>query len=78
MITSLGYGTYFFFASLMILMGIWAFFFIPETKGLSLEDMDRLFGVPERAGESGGINKELELEKADGAVVESTEDPVVR
>ncbi|CAZ82822.1 unnamed protein product [Tuber melanosporum] len=52
MITSLGYGTYFFFGSLMILMGIWAFLFVPETKGLTLEDMDRLFGVPERSGDS--------------------------
>ncbi|CCX04332.1 Similar to Probable quinate permease; acc. no. Q2U2Y9 [Pyronema omphalodes CBS 100304] len=50
MITGLGYGTYFLFASFMVLMGFWAFFFIPETKGLSLEDMDRIFGVPERAG----------------------------
>lgn len=78
MITSLGYGTYFFFASLMILMGIWAFFFIPETKGLSLEDMDRLFGVPEREGEAAGRNKELELEKADGFVVQSVEVSDVR
>ncbi|CAE6447840.1 unnamed protein product [Rhizoctonia solani] len=46
MITSLGYGTYFFFASLMIVFGIWAYFFIPETKGKTLEDMDRIFGVP--------------------------------
>ncbi|KAL7276701.1 hypothetical protein RUND412_000282 [Rhizina undulata] len=45
MISSLGYGTYFFFASLMICMGIWAFFFVPETKGCSLEDMDRIFGA---------------------------------
>ena len=51
MITDLGYGTYFFFATLMILMGAWAFFFIPETRGLSLEDMVRLFGVPERSGD---------------------------
>jgi sugar porter (SP) family MFS transporter len=43
MITSLGYGTYMFFGSLMIIMGFWAFFFIPETKGLTLEDMDYLF-----------------------------------
>lgn len=43
MISSLGYGTYFFFGSLMIIMGFWAFFFIPETKGLTLEDMDHLF-----------------------------------
>jgi sugar porter (SP) family MFS transporter len=33
MITSLGYGTYMFFGSLMIIMGFWAFFFVPETKG---------------------------------------------
>lgn len=33
MITALGYGTYMFFAALLILMGIWAFFFVPETKG---------------------------------------------
>ncbi|KAK1470374.1 quinate permease [Colletotrichum cuscutae] len=43
MITSLGYGTYRFFGALMILMGVWAFFFVPETKGLTLEDMDLLF-----------------------------------
>lgn len=36
MITSLGYGTYMFFGALMILMGFWAFFFVPETKGMSL------------------------------------------
>ena len=43
MITSLGYGTYMFFGSLMVLMGFWAFFCIPETKGLTLEEMDSLF-----------------------------------
>lgn len=43
MISSLGYGTYMFFGSLMVIMGFWAFFFIPETKGLTLEDMDALF-----------------------------------
>ncbi|KAH7337379.1 general substrate transporter [Rhizoctonia solani] len=47
MITSLGYGTYFFFASLMIVFGVWAYFFIPETKGKTLEDMDRIFGAPD-------------------------------
>ncbi|MBE3042436.1 MFS transporter [Candidatus Bathyarchaeota archaeon] len=35
MITSLGYGTYMFFGALMIIMGFWAIFFIPETKGKS-------------------------------------------
>lgn len=45
MITAMGYGTYMFFGALMIIMGVWALFFIPETKGLTLEDMDRLFMV---------------------------------
>lgn len=72
MITSLGYGTYFFFASMMILMGIWSFFCVPETKGLSLEEMDRLFGVPERAGREDlkRKNEGLELEKVDAVGVE--------
>lgn len=34
MITSLGYGTYMFFGALMVIMGFWALFFIPETKGM--------------------------------------------
>ena len=46
MITSLGYGTYMFFGALMICMGVWAYFFIPETKGKTLEDMERIFGAP--------------------------------
>ncbi|KAL0931276.1 uncharacterized protein CTRU02_214011 [Colletotrichum truncatum] len=46
MISDLGYGAYFFFSSILMLMGIWAFFFVPETKGLTLEDMDALFMNP--------------------------------
>ena len=33
MITGLGYGMYFVFGGVLLLMGIWAFFCIPETKG---------------------------------------------
>ena len=36
MISGLGYGTYFVFGGVVVLMGIWAFFFVPETKGKSL------------------------------------------
>ncbi|RYP44146.1 hypothetical protein DL768_009381 [Monosporascus sp. mg162] len=46
MITGLGYGTYFVFASILMAMGAWACFFVPETKGISLEEMDALFARP--------------------------------
>ncbi|XXH06142.1 hypothetical protein Hte_012588 [Hypoxylon texense] len=42
-----GYGTYLIFGSFCVCMFFFVWFFIPETKGVSLEHMDRLFGVPE-------------------------------
>ncbi|KAG8626560.1 hypothetical protein KVT40_005505 [Elsinoe batatas] len=69
MITSLGYGTYMFFGTLMVLMGFWAFFFIPETKGLSLESMDALF--------SGSMHRAVwdNLRNRRGAIPERAVDP---
>ncbi|KAA8563669.1 hypothetical protein EYC84_011690 [Monilinia fructicola] len=40
-----GYGTYFIFGSFCFSMFFFVWFLIPETKGLSLEKMDDLFGV---------------------------------
>lgn len=40
-----GYGTYFIYGSFCFGMFIFTWFFIPETKGMSLERMDDLFGV---------------------------------
>ncbi|KAJ5218571.1 uncharacterized protein N7498_000670 [Penicillium cinerascens] len=45
MFTTMGYGVYFFFASLMICSIFFVFFLIPETKGLPLESMDQLFEI---------------------------------
>ncbi|KJZ71856.1 hypothetical protein HIM_08701 [Hirsutella minnesotensis 3608] len=42
-----GYGMFFLFGSFDVLMGIFVWFCVPETKGLSLEKMDELFGVAE-------------------------------
>ncbi|KAL2410301.1 Sugar transporter STL1 [Exophiala dermatitidis] len=39
-----GFGAYTFFAVFCALSGIWTWFFVPETKGRSLEDMDCVFG----------------------------------
>jgi len=43
MFTAMGYGVYFFFASLMLLSIPFVYFLIPETKSVPLESMDRLF-----------------------------------
>ncbi|KAI0157837.1 MFS quinate transporter QutD [Xylariaceae sp. FL1272] len=45
--SSFGYGTWFFFASFMLIATAWAFFFLPETKGLTIDQMDHVFGYRE-------------------------------
>lgn len=48
------YGTFLFFGSCTVLAILFAWLFIPETKGVQLEDMDLLFGrdVPIRANKA--------------------------
>ncbi|CAG8949563.1 hypothetical protein HYFRA_00007796 [Hymenoscyphus fraxineus] len=43
MFTKMKFGVYFFFASLMLCSIVFVFFLLPETKGIPLESMDRLF-----------------------------------
>lgn len=45
MFDSLGFGVYILFASMMVLSTVFVFFCIPETKGIPLEAMDRLFEI---------------------------------
>lgn len=45
MFTAMGFGVYFLFASLMLCSVVFVFFLIPETKGIPLESMDRLFEI---------------------------------
>jgi len=44
MLTHLKYGTYIFFGLFTAMGAAFIFFFFPETKGLTLEEMDILFG----------------------------------
>jgi hypothetical protein len=71
MITDIKYGTYFLFAACMTLAIPWVYFFVPETKNVSLEDMDQLFGMPgnphlfhEEKGEAGFEGKAAQVEEA--------------
>jgi hypothetical protein len=52
-------GTFWFFAAVTVLGGVWVWFAVPETAGRSLESMDRLFSLPwYKAGRHG--NREAE------------------
>lgn len=44
MYTSMGWGVYVFFATCLICASIYAWFFIHDTKGLRMDEMDKLFG----------------------------------
>lgn len=45
-----GYGTYFIYGSFCFAMVVFAWICLPETKGISLERMDELFGVADFKG----------------------------
>ncbi|RUS22856.1 hypothetical protein BC937DRAFT_86303 [Endogone sp. FLAS-F59071] len=47
MLSNITWGTYFVFGTFGIIMGLFVFFFLPETRGVSLEEIDKVF--------SGGI-----------------------
>ncbi|KAK0332789.1 hypothetical protein LTR91_019046 [Friedmanniomyces endolithicus] len=68
MFTGITYGTFILFGILILMGGAFIWFFFPETKGLSLEEMDVLFGSvgvaaadAERMRE---INREVGLDNA--------------
>ena len=64
MFTTMGYGVYFFFASLMICSVIFVYFLMPETKNIPLEGIDRLFDRRLKASQAHGIVwKELSEEE---------------
>ncbi|KAJ5625938.1 hypothetical protein N7510_002247 [Penicillium lagena] len=79
-----GYGTYIIFACFCFSMGVFVWFFIPETKGLSLEKMDDLFGVtelvehkmadPERASTQGDADKATNGEHVERVTPEARRD----
>lgn len=65
-----GYGTYFVFASCITLSIPFVYFFVPETKGLSLEEIDEAFGgarstgVEESAFEAKNEGGSMHVEKS--------------
>lgn len=66
MFVKMGFGVYFFFATLMLLSVPFVFFLLPETKSIPLEAIDRLFdrkhAIPRKA--HGVLLQELRAEEA--------------
>jgi sugar porter (SP) family MFS transporter len=65
MFDNLGYKSMFVFAGFNIFMAIIVWFYLPETKNVSLEEMDVLFG---------GVNRVEEQKRKDGLIEAKTED----
>jgi hypothetical protein len=53
MLEAWSWGTYIFFAVFLAVGIVWVWFCLPETKGATLEEMDRVFGS--RTGEEDAV-----------------------
>jgi hypothetical protein len=51
LVESTGYGAYVFFAVFCLLSLVWVYWFVPETAGKTLEEMDHVFKDLRAAGE---------------------------
>lgn len=59
LVKSTGFGAYVFFAAFCLLSFAFVWFFVPETKGKTLEEMDTVFG--DRSGVGDIAKKEQVL-----------------
>lgn len=80
MVTSLGFGTFFFFGSCIIVGAVYVWFFVPETKGVALEHMARVFGKDDLVESerriielTRGVSIEEPMEEKEMAKTKSTE-----
>ncbi|KAG5978739.1 hypothetical protein E4U55_006008 [Claviceps digitariae] len=62
-----GYGMFFMFGCFDFLMFVFVYLFVPETKGISLEKMDEVFGMTEPGKESDAGS---EVRRQDGSIHE--------
>jgi MFS family permease len=76
MYTSMEWGVYVFFATCLICASVYAFFFIHDTKGLRMDQMDELFGFEKREEfivQADGKDADYESEHHEKAPAQRTE-----
>ncbi|TFK81254.1 general substrate transporter [Polyporus arcularius HHB13444] len=73
MLDNIHYGTFIFFGAFSFLGGLFIMFFVPETKGLTLEEMDEVFGSAGMA--AGETARFVEIEKRIGLDAYNDPDP---
>ncbi|KAB8260194.1 sugar transporter [Aspergillus pseudonomiae] len=44
MLESIEFGTFYFFLAFCVFLVVWVYFFLPETNGVPIEEMDKVFG----------------------------------
>ncbi|OJI91530.1 hypothetical protein ASPTUDRAFT_38563 [Aspergillus tubingensis CBS 134.48] len=72
------YGTFIFFGCITVVGAVYVWFFVPETKGRTLEEMDELFGSEGMAAEDEALRQQIDREIGltallQGEIIESTE-----
>ena len=81
MLESIGYGTYIFFAAFALVAFVFTWFFIPETRGKTLEEMDAVFGDSTAAEEKNRlfrIAQSLGIEEAEEAAFDEKKESALR
>ncbi|CCF41315.1 sugar transporter [Colletotrichum higginsianum] len=76
MLEAITFGTFYFFLAFCVILIVWVFFFVPETKGVRIEEMDKLFGGNQGSADMARmvtIRRELGL-VPDGANLKAKED----
>jgi hypothetical protein len=67
-INSIGWKTFLMFAIFCLAMAVFVWVFVPETKQLTLEEIDVVFGVVDAETRAKDIEKAIEVEKSKAGV----------
>lgn len=76
MLKSIKFGTFYFFLVFCLILIVWVYFFVPETKGRPIEEMDVIFGGNqgvEDMARIAGIRRRLGITSGTEAIYEKSD-----